>query len=560
MPRAPRAIRAWRLPPERAPNTGHAAATEAALEHELILHLGALPLLLPLLDRLGLREIINRRCHPTATTPADLDLGLVTGVLVLNRLLAPKPLVHVETWLAGTVVPDLWGIEAVQCNDDRLARALDALYPHLDALWQDLIVAALRAFPIDLTRLAHDITSVSFCGAYTDADLLRFGYSREHRPDRKQVALATTVTLDGGLPLDYRVLAGNVADRTTPVETLRRVQTLLALLPPRPAGAPAPLMVSDRAMLTLEAIAAYDASELHYLGPLDPHLGDGAVQTLLASVPAAELRAPETVLRYRPQRAGDDPDWVPYHGVRRELLLPHPEPGRPALRVQALVVWSPSKARVDAQVRTAHLARLEAALADLASKLGRRPYTTVAAVDKRVATLLRRHPARPYVRVTMASGEAGPTLSWSREETALAAAAALDGRYVLGTNDPTLSADEQLAVSKQRDVPEKRYATVKGPLAVRPVYLHKEERIVSLVFCTLVALLVFALLEWVARRAGVPQSGTVLLERFSEARLLVLGFADGSRLRRVLGLDPPEAALLQALGWPPGRRYTVVHP
>jgi hypothetical protein len=41
---------------------------------------------------------------------------------------------------------------------------------------------------------------------------------------------------------------------------------------------------------------------------------------------------------------------------------------------------------------------------------------------------------------------------------------------------------------------------------------------------------------------------------------LVLGFADGSRLRRVLGLDPPEAELLRALGWPPAKHYTVVHP
>jgi transposase len=560
MPRVPRAIRAWRLPPERAPNRGQAAALEAALDQELIRHLGALPLVLPVLEQLGLRELINRRCHPTETTLADLDLGLVTGVLVLNRLLAPTPLVHVETWLAGTALPDLWGIEAIQCNDDRLARALDALYPHLDALWQDLSVAVVSAFDLDLTRLAHDITSVSFCGAYEDAELIRFGYSREHRPDRKQLELATTVTLAGGVPLDYRVLAGNVADRTTPVETLRRLQSLLARLPPRPAGAPPPLMVSDRAMLTLEAIAAYEASELHYLGPLDPHLGDGAVQALLASVPAAELAAPETALGYRPQRAAADPAWVPYQGVHRELLLPHPEPGRPALRVQALVVWSPSKARVDAQVRTAHLGRLEAALGDLASKLGRRPYTTAATVEKRVSTLLRRHPARLYLTVTVGSSAAGPTLRWCREETALAAAAALDGRYVLGTNNRTLTADEQLAVSKQRDVPEKRYATVKGPLAVRPVYLHKEERIVSLLFCTLVALLVFALLEWVARRVGVGQSGTALLERFSEARLLVLSFADGSRLRRVLGLDPPEAELLRALGWPPGTRYTVVHP
>jgi transposase len=560
MPRTPRPIRAWRLPERRAPNTGQAAAAEAALDHELILHLGALPLLLPLLERLGLRDLINRRCHAAGTVQEDLDLGLVTGVLVLNRLLAPTPLVHVETWLAGTALPDLWGIEALQCNDDRLARALDALYPHLDALWQELIVAALGAFAVDLARLAYDITSVSFCGAYENADLVRFGYSREHRPDRQQVELATTVTIDGGVPLDYRVLAGNVADCTTPVENIRRLQGLLGALPPRPPDAPPRLVISDRAMLTVEAIAAYEASELCYLGPLDPHLGDGAVRALLTTVPAADLAAAETALTYRPQRAAADPAFVPYHGVLREVLLPYPEPGRPPLRVRALVVWSPSKARVDAQVRAAHLARLEAALSDLAGKLGRRPYTTVGAVEKRVATLLRRHPARPYVTVTVSSNEAGPTLAWSRQHAALAAAAELDGRYVVGTNDWTLPADELLAASKQRDVPEKRFGTVKGPLAVRPVYLHKQERIVSLVFCTLVALLVFALLEWVARRVGVGQSGTVLLDRFAGVRVLVLAFADGSRLRRVTGLDPPEAELLHALGWPPATRYNVVHP
>jgi hypothetical protein len=45
---------------------------------------------------------------------------------------------------------------------------------------------------------------------------------------------------------------------------------------------------------------------------------------------------------------------------------------------------------------------------------------------------------------------------------------ARDGRNVLGTNDPTLTADTQLATSKQRDVSEKRY--LEGPLAVRPLF------------------------------------------------------------------------------------------
>ena len=124
----------------------------------------------------------------------------------------------------------------------------------------------------------------------------------------------------------------------------------------------------------------------------------------------------------------------------------------------------------------------------------------------------------------------------------------------------TLSPDAQLATSKRRDGPEKRYALLKGPLAVRPIFLHHQERILSLVFCTMVALLVFALLEWVARRVGESASGTVLLKRFAELRLLVLHFHDGSRSRRVTGLDPFDAELLQRLGWPPATRYNVVHP
>jgi hypothetical protein len=95
---------------------------------------------------------------------------------------------------------------------------------------------------------------------------------------------------------------------------------------------------------------------------------------------------------------------------------------------------------------------------------------------------------------------------------------------------------------------------------VRPVFLHQEERILSLVFCTMVALLVFALLEWAARRVGEAASGTALLARFAELRVLVLCFRDGRRRRRVTGLDPFDAEVLHALGWPPATRYTVVHP
>jgi transposase len=553
MPHRRRPIRAWHLPEQSPVPIGQAAALDAQLDRCLIRQLGALPLLVPIVDRLNLRAVINRHCHPQGTTRPDLDLGRVVEVVVFNRLLAPRPLVRVEDWVAETVLPDLLDLDAVQGNDDRLARTLDALVPHLDVLWQELLVGAVPTFQLDLSQLGYDITSVSFCGDYDTADMITYGYSRDHRPDRKQIELATTLTLASGVPLDYRVLAGNVADRTTPGENLQRLQRLLALVPPCPSGE-IPLVISDRAMLTEEALVAYTQSDLHFLGPLDPAVGNGAVRALLKSVPVAELAA--APLAYRPQRAQDDPDWEAYHGVVRSLELPPPDPTQSPLCVHALVVWSPAKARLDAQLRATHVKRLEEALTDLAGKVGRRPYTTRLALDKRVATLLRHNPARPWVEVQVQEGAATAPLrlTWTRREEAIAVAAQLDGRYVLGTNAETLDAEQMLARSKRRDVPEKRYALIKGPLAIRPVYLHQEERIQALVFCTMVALLVFALLELLAQRTLLAPSGTSLIEQFAALSILALGLRDGSILRRVTGLAPPLAAILQDLGFPPAER------
>ena len=87
----------------------------------------------------------------------------MTQGLVLNCLLAPQPLAYFEAWLAETALPDLLGVSAEQCNDDRFARALDALSPYLDALWQDLIVivGASRAFDVDLARLDYGWATTS---------------------------------------------------------------------------------------------------------------------------------------------------------------------------------------------------------------------------------------------------------------------------------------------------------------------------------------------------------------------------------------------------------------
>lgn len=561
MGRRVRPIRAWKLPETAPAPQGNAAVVDAVLEQHLVRSLGALPLLLPILEQLGLREVVNQHCQ-LAESGADLDVGLVALLLVGNRLVAPQPLVHVEEWLGQTALPELLGFDAGQANDDRLARTLDALVPHLDVLWQELILRAIVAFDLDLSQLCYDLTSISFFETYEEAELITYGYSRDHRPDCKQLEVASTVTAAGGVPIDYHLLAGNIADCTTPVANLRRLQHLLALLPARPAGWPLSLAISDRAMLTLESIAlrtrragcvTWDRwTRAWATGRCGTCWPASRPRNLPRPRWATDRSGPKTIPTGRPTRASHatcccaipTPPALdgPRHGGLESGQGPpgcraaH-HPPRPAGG------GASGSRREDGPPSLHDEGHGGAATGGHPRSPARSPVVTVR-VEEHAASV---------------PPETTPTLRlvWTHDAAALAQASALDGRYVLGTNDPNLDPEAMLASAKQHDVPEKRFALVKGPLAVRPVYLHKQERLQALVFCTMVALLVFALLELLAHRAGFAASGHALLTQFASLAVLILVLHDGSILRRVTGLAPPLAAILHALGFPPADRYAI---
>jgi hypothetical protein len=109
--------------------------------------LGALPVLYALLETLQVRQIINRHCP----SRADVDHGTIAMVLVLNRLMLPLPLYQLADWVGQTVLVAVLGLPASKFNDDRLGRTLDALYPHLGAIWLEIVEVALQKAEIDLS-------------------------------------------------------------------------------------------------------------------------------------------------------------------------------------------------------------------------------------------------------------------------------------------------------------------------------------------------------------------------------------------------------------------------
>jgi hypothetical protein len=317
----------------------------------------AIPLLYPItsaslsagLAELDVEAIIERYCP----TEAEVNIGAVIVILCLNRLVAPRPLSGVADWAAKTVIEELTGVPASKLNDDRLGRALDAIYPHLEEIWVEIVGRALLRYDIDLSLVFYDLTAFYFEGAYRQNQAIILGHSRAHR-DKKQRKLALNVTGREKFPFLYRLLDGNVADVSTVQENMQR---LLAVLRERGWPVEQVLVVGDRAMLSAAIVRAYHRANLKYLGALKV-LGEKE-QTLIRGVSEQELLA--------------HPLDAEHYGVARTYTFEIAEEGW-SVTERALVVLSRTLRRQRRQ-RVRQLRERQATLRLIAAeRLNRRKY------------------------------------------------------------------------------------------------------------------------------------------------------------------------------------------
>lgn len=134
-------------------------------------------------------------------------------LLAVNRLLDPRSELFVhEKWFPQTAMDVLLDCDFAVAEKDRLYRCLDrlaehktALEAHLAARWKDLFNASFDV-------VLYDLTSTYFEGGADTVPKARRGYSRDHRPDCKQLVIALIVTPEG-FPLTYEIFSGNTAVR-----------------------------------------------------------------------------------------------------------------------------------------------------------------------------------------------------------------------------------------------------------------------------------------------------------------------------------------------------------
>ena len=88
-----------------------------------------------------------------------------TCVLAASRLCSPAPLYDIAGWASSAAVAELLGTPAALLNDDRLGRSLEALATVAEDVRGQLMLAAIRRFPVaDASRLHLDLTAVRFAG------------------------------------------------------------------------------------------------------------------------------------------------------------------------------------------------------------------------------------------------------------------------------------------------------------------------------------------------------------------------------------------------------------
>ena len=490
-------------------------------------HLGALPVLYALLETLQVRDIINRHCP----TRAQVEHGTVALVLILNRLTMPLPLYQIADWLSRTVLVYVLGIPAAKFNDDRLGRTLDALQPRCREIWQQVVQRALVQAEVDLNLVFYDLTAYILHGDYADSEYADFGFAHNTPLNKRKFKNGLNVAADGHIPIEYAPWSGRTADLATVQENMEQLRRFLTR-----RGWPIEevLVVGDRANLSDKLALAYEDRKIRYLAGLKAQ--KKVHRELLLAVPEEQFYAYPLTAQQGPEGYWGLPCLVPFKHQGRQV------------NHRGLVVLSGPMRTAHRRARAARLRELRQALRQVEAKISRPHYRTVAAVQKRAETQLKQSSAGQFMQVRAYVDENGQLrLRWWVNRYPLWQAMQRDGRYLLVTNDWTLSPREMLTLYRQKDGVEKRIQVSKQDLKVSPVYLHQDTRIEAMLLINMLALLAYSLLERQVRESGLQMTTRRIIAKLQSLDAVETTCWDGSHLIRLVPVNEEQATILRVL-------------
>jgi transposase len=444
----------------------------------------------------------------------------MAAVLVAARFCEPSSELHIaEDWYRRTALCDLLQLGDGEVNKDRLYRSLDHLLVHKSALEAHLSQRCGELFAVQNDVLLYDITSTYFEGQAEANPLAQRGYSRDHRPDCKQVCIALVVTFDG-FPLGYEVFAGNTHDSRT-------LQTIVAIMEAR-HGVLGRVWITDRGIASADNLAWLRQTGRRYI----------------IGAPKSELKKFASALA-----AADG--WRTVHQGVEVKLTRHPETEETVILCRSDDRRSKERAMHDKFSR-----RIETALERLAVRVTRsKRHLDPAPVNRQIGRILQqnqRAAARFTVELEPDACPAGFRLHVAYNASFDDWAALSEGAYLLRSNITDWN-DEQLWKGYiQLTQAEAAFRIQKDQLNVRPIWHQRSERVQAHILVCFLAFVLWKSLEMWQQRAGLGNSPRTVLEELARIQshdvVLPTAAHDQIRLRCVTQPDAAQATLLDRLG------------
>jgi len=467
---------------------------------------------------LGLDDFCREAFPPGRETVGWAD---TIAILVLARLCEPSSELHIaEDWYRRTALEDLLGVAADRVEETRLYRALDRLLPHKRALESHLKQRFGELFALDYDLLLYDVTSTYFEGEAKANPQAQRGYSRDSRPDCKQVCIGLVVTRDG-YPLGYEVFAGNRVDVTTVEEIVEEMEERY--------GKAGRVWVMDRGMVSEDNLKWLREGGRRYL----------------VGTPKSELKKWERELV-------DQRGWKDVRDGLEVKICPGPD-GEEAF----LLCRSADRQTKERAMHTRFRERIENGLASLGRRLkNARRAADLSQVERQIGRLLERNRrAAGAFRIQVrkdAKQPSGLRLVWSVKERWSEWAQLTEGTYILRSNVTDWSAEELWRTYIQLSEAEAAFRIQKSDLKIRPIWHHREDRVQSHILVCFLAFALWKTLEGWQKRAGLGSSPRTVLEEMRRIPSVdvVLPLDDGRemKLRCVVRPDKAQAALLDRLG------------
>ena len=438
----------------------------------------------------------------------------LTEAMTLNRLICPLSEHAMPDWIRRTALGDILSEDFSKLDDDALYRNLDRLHPKRETIERELAEHEKTLFNLDDTIYLYDLTSTYFEGQAKANSQAKRGYSRDKRPDCKQVVVGLVLDRDG-FAKAHEVFDGNIQDRSS-------IDRMLDALEKRMGKKPGVTVIVDRGMAYDENLEQIRKRGLHYLvGGLQSERNqwldelendDGWEQVLRTPSPRNPFQK-KTRVEIKRQQKGD---------------------------LVYILCRSDGREEKDRAIRETHEAKLLRDLTKLQQRVAQGRLKRGEKIQQAIGRLMERYPrVARYYQITYDSRQ--QQLSWKELAEKKAMAKKLDGAYVLKTDRQDLTADEIWRTYILLTRVEDAFRDMKSPLMERPIFHHLKNRTQTHIFLCVVAYHLLAAIEHRFLQAGIHTSWWTIRQQLSthQVATIVLPTADG-RVLKIRRATTPE--------------------